>query len=170
MYLDCVHSAGISYSSAGDQVTASSDSLVLLDCHVCSFEGKQGCCEESLPGVTFRNEIQTAWNAPESYVTLDSPGVVELDTSVVWGLRTRNQNTGPTRVLPGRAQNSVCVLIPDVRAAPRGFHEVTLVDMTGETGPEVSMEEMGLLRRQWPTSPLLTGMSRRQADLETQWR
>ena len=55
-----------------------------------SFEGKQGCCEETLSGsradhsgVTFRNELQTAWNAPESYATLDSQGVVELNTSVV---------------------------------------------------------------------------------------
>ena len=53
-------------------------------------------------GVTFHNELQTAWNAPESYVILDSPGVVELDTSVVsdvLGLRVHYQNAGPTRVL-----------------------------------------------------------------------
>ena len=53
-------------------------------------------------GVTFRYELQTSWNAPESYVTLDSPGVVELDTSVVHdvlGLRARYQNAEPTRVL-----------------------------------------------------------------------
>ena len=37
MYLDCVHSAGIRYSSAGDRVTASPNSLMLLDCRVCSF-------------------------------------------------------------------------------------------------------------------------------------
>ena len=34
------------------------------------------------------------------------------------------------RELPGRAQNSACVLVPDARAMPRGFHDVTLVDMT----------------------------------------
>ena len=55
------------------------------------------------------------------------------------------------------------------RATPRGFHNVTLVDLTGETGPTVSMEEMSNLRRQWPTS-LLTGMTRWQADLETLMR
>ena len=36
MYLDCVHSAGISRSYAGDRVTASLDSLVLLSCGVYS--------------------------------------------------------------------------------------------------------------------------------------
>ena len=208
MYLDCVHSAGISYSSAGDRVTASPDSLVLLDfvsVRSClSFEGKQGCYEELLPGLLFRLEYYTRTKRftvnvcitsgamassdsggshprvdhhrvtfrMESYVNLDSPGVVKLDTSVVsdvLGLRAHYQNARPTRVLPGRAQNSVCVLIPDVHAVPRGFHDVTLVDMAGETGPEVLKEEMGYLRRQWPAS-LLTGMSRRQTDLETQRR
>ena len=113
-------------------------------------------------GVTFRSKLQTAWNAPESFVTLDSPGVVELDTSVVsdvLGLRVRYQNAGPTRGLNVRAQNSIRVLAPDARAVPLGFHDVTPVDMAGETGPEVLMEDMCNLRRQWPTS-LLAGMSR----------
>ena len=48
---------------------------------------------------------------------------------------------------------------------PRGFHDITLVDMTGMSGPTVSMGEMRNLQRQWPTS-LLTGMTRRQTDLE----
>ena len=94
--------------------------------------------------------------------------MVELDTSVipdVLGLRVRYPNAEPTRVLPGRAQNSVHVLVPDARATPWGFHDVTLVDMTGETGPTVSMEEMSNLRRQWPAS-LLTGMTQRQTDLQ----
>ena len=96
-------------------------------------------------GVTFCNKLQTAWNAPESYVTFDSQGVVELDTLVVsdvLGLWVRYQNAGLTRVLPRRDQNSVCVLVPDARAVPRGFHDVTLVNMAGETGPEVPMEDM----------------------------
>ena len=151
MYLDCVHSAGISYSST----VPGSLLLQFLLCYLIvvsvrsclSFEGKQGCCEESLSGslcrleyytrtrrcamtvciangamassdsgdsrpqadrrrVIFRNELQTTWNAPESYAALDSPGVVEQDTSVVsdvLGLRARYQNAGPTGVLPGRA-------------------------------------------------------------------
>ena len=46
-----------------------------------------------------------------------------------------------------------------------GFHDITLVDMAGVTGPPVSKEEIINLRRQWPTS-LVLGMSRRQTDLE----
>ena len=61
-------------------------------------------------------------------MTLESPGVIELDTSVVPNVLYENAEL--TRVLPGRAQNSACVLVPDARATPRGFHDVTLVDMT----------------------------------------
>ena len=32
-------------------------------------------------GVSFRCELMTSWNTPKSYVNLDTPGVVELDTS-----------------------------------------------------------------------------------------
>ena len=104
----------------------------------------------------------------QSYVNLLSPGVVELDTSVVpdvLGLRALYENAEPSRVLPVWAQNSVRVLVPEARATPMGFHDVTLVDLTGVSGLPVSMGEMGDLRRQWPTS-LLTGMTRRQTDLE----
>ena len=61
-------------------------------------------------GVSFRCELQTSWNAPESYVNLESPGVVELDTSVVpdvLGNRALYEDAKPTQVLPGKAQNSV---------------------------------------------------------------
>ena len=81
-------------------------------------------------------------------MTLVSPGVVDLDTSVVpdvLDLRAHYENAEATKVLPGRAQNSVRVLVPDTRAMPRGFHDVTLVDFTRATGPTVSMGEMGNL-------------------------
>ena len=113
-------------------------------------------------GVSFRCELQTSWNVPESYVNLESPGVVELDTSVVpdvLGLRVLYEDAKLTWVLPGRAQNSVRVLAPDTRVKPRGFHDVTLVDMTNVSGPAVSTVDMSHLRQQWPTS-LLTGMTR----------
>ena len=58
-------------------------------------------------------------------MTLDSLGLVVLDTKAaldVISLRARNDGAAPTRVLPGRAQNSVRVLIPDDRAAPRGLY------------------------------------------------
>ena len=34
-------------------------------------------------GISFWNQLQVPWNAPESIVTLDSPGVVVIDTSAV---------------------------------------------------------------------------------------
>ena len=61
------------------------------------------------------------------------------------------------------------LLILDDRAAPWGFHDATLVDMAGATGPSVSKEELSALRRQWPIS-VVTGMSKRQTDLELMCR
>ena len=83
---------------------------------------------------------------------LNHAGAVVLDTSAipdVIRLRARDNDAEPTQVLPGRAQNStsVWVLIPDDRAAPWGFHDVTLVDMAGATGPSVSREELSALRQ-----------------------
>ena len=72
-------------------------------------------------------------------------------------------------MLPGRARNSIRVLIPDDRAASPRFHDVMLVDQTSESGPIVSMVDMCNLRRQWPKT-LLSGMSRRQTELETMRR
>ena len=77
----------------------------------------------------------------------------QLDTSVVpdvLGLRALYEDVKPTRVLPGRAHNSFRVLIPDTRAQPQGFHDVTLVDMTNVSGPAVSTADMSHLQRQWP--------------------
>ena len=61
--------------------------------------------------VNFHCELQTSWNAPESYVNLESPRVVELDTSVVPDflslrarLRALYDDAEPIRVLPGRAR------------------------------------------------------------------
>ena len=88
-------------------------------------------------GIRFRNQLQVPWNAPESIVILDLLGVVALDTSAVpdvISLREHNDSAEPTQVLPGRTQNSVWVFIPDDRAASRGFHDVTHVDITGANG------------------------------------
>ena len=65
--------------------------------------------EADRSGVNFWVRIQVP-----SLVTLDSPGVVVLDTSYVadfLGLRTRDADA--ELVLPGRAQDSVRVLIPE---------------------------------------------------------
>ena len=89
-------------------------------------------------GVHFRNELQTSWNAPMSFVNLESSGVVKLDTSVVpdvLGLKALYDDAEPVRVLPCRAENVVRVLVPDARPEPRGFHDISLEDLTNRVWP-----------------------------------
>ena len=61
-------------------------------------------------GIDFRVHVQIPWNAPESFVTLDSPGCLFVsDTACVpdvLGL-TRCPDAEPVKVLQGRAQKSV---------------------------------------------------------------
>ena len=105
--------------------------------------------------VSFLCEQQTSWNAPKSYVNLESP----VDPDVL-DMRALYEDAKLTQVLSGRAQNSVRVLVPDARAKLLRFHEVTLVDMTNVSSPAVSTADMSNLRRQWPPS-LSSGMIRR---------
>ena len=80
--------------------------------------------------VNFRNKLHRSWNAPKSFVDLDSPGVVALDTSVVsdvLGLKAFYDDAEPTLVLPGMAKNIIQILVPDDRAEPRGFCNVRLL-------------------------------------------
>ena len=69
------------------------------------------------------------------------------------------------KVLLGRAKESVRVLIPDVKVADCGFHDVTLLDMINEDGPAVPVGDLCLLRCQWSVS-VVSGMSRKQPDYE----
>ena len=66
------------------------------------------------------------------------------------------------RILQGR---DVCVLVPDSRGLERNFHDVTIVDM-GDL-PEVSgsMDDLSMLRRQWPAT-VLRHMVWLQQDLD----
>ena len=50
--------------------------------------------------------------------------------SDVLGLRTRNADAEPVRVLPVRALDCVRVLMPDDNVVNSGFHDVTFVDMS----------------------------------------
>ena len=103
----------------------------------------------------FRVNVQIPWNAPEAVVILDSPGLFVLDTTYVpdvSGLRTQYPDAEPVKVIQVRAQECVCVLIPDAKVTDRGFHDVTLADMAR-------------MRRQWHTS-VVSGMSQKQLDLE----
>ena len=70
--------------------------------------------EDDHSGVTFRDELQTSWHAPRSFVNLESPGVVKLDTNVVpdvLSLKAFYDNAETVQVLPGRAENTVRVLV-----------------------------------------------------------
>ena len=128
--------------------------------------------ENDCSGVHFRDKLQTSWNAPMSFVDLESPCVVKLDTLVVpdvLGLKAFYDDAEPVQVLPGRADNVVRVLGPDARAEPRGFHDISLEDLTTEFGPAVLTADLCELRRLWPLS-LLSAMSKRQTVLESQLR
>ena len=39
--------------------------------------------EADRKGIDFKVHVQVPWNAPEAFVMLDSPGVLELDTTHV---------------------------------------------------------------------------------------
>ena len=107
--------------------------------------------------------IQIPWNAPEAYATLNWPGVFELDTDSlpdVLGLSTWHPDAAPVRLLLGRTEGSVSVLIPDKKELDWGFHDVTLLDMANELEPVMPLGDLGLLRLQWPT-PVLSSMSKK---------
>ena len=78
-----------------------------------------------------------------SFVDLDSPGVVTLDTSVVFGvlrLRESYDNAEPVRVLPGMAENIIRILIPEDRVEPWGLHDILLKDMATEISPRLRQQ------------------------------
>ena len=83
-------------------------------------------------------------------VDLHSNGVVKLDTVPdVIGLTGRRPGAAMVRILQGR---DVHALVPDPRGLEQGFHDVTIVDMGDLPEPSVSMDELSLLRRQWPVT------------------
>ena len=48
--------------------------------------------------------------------------------------------------------SGVCALIPDPRVLERGFHDVTIVDMGDSPESSVSLDDLSLLRLQWPVT------------------
>ena len=119
------------------------------------------------PGITFDVTLDVPWNAPEAVVDLHSDGVVDLDTVPdVLGLTGRRPEDAVVRVLQGRDERSVRALIPDPRVLERGFHDVTIVDMGDLSEPSVSLDDLSLLRLQWPVM-VLRSMVWLQQDLDT---
>ena len=139
--------------------------MVYIACGTMASGGAMGNRhEDDRSGVHFRNDLQTSWNAPMSIVDLEPQGVVKLDTSVVpdvMGLKAFYDDAEPVRVLPSRAVKVVRVLVPDARAEPRGFHDISLGDRTTEFGPTVSTADLCELQQLWHPS-LLSAMSKRQ--------
>ena len=87
-------------------------------------------------GVTFECEFRTSWNPPMIYVDLTSLGVVVLDTTVVLdviGLHAFHEEAELVRELPGASKNIVRVLVPDDRAAPQGFHDLLIEDLSDKS-------------------------------------
>ena len=102
---------------------------------------------------TLRWSYRFFWNALGAYVNLDSDGIYELMTIPdVLGLHFRLPGVAVIKVLLGQDSRSVRVLVPDPRVNDRGFHDVTLVDMSDTAGPDVSVANLSLLRLQWPVS------------------
>ena len=100
-------------------------------------------------------------------VDLHSDGVMDLDTVPdVIGLTGRRPGAAVCRILQVRDVRSVRVLVPDSRGLERDFHDVTIVDIDDLPESSVSMDELSLLRRQWPPT-VLRHMVWLQQDLDT---
>ena len=118
-------------------------------------------------GITFDVELVVSWDAPGAVVDLDSDGVVTLHTLPdVISLTGWRPGAAVVRILQGRDVRSVRALVPDPRGLEQGFHDVTIVDMGDLPEPSVSMDELSLLRRQWPAT-VLRHMVWLQQDLDT---
>ena len=117
-------------------------------------------------GITFGVELVVPWDAPEAVVDLQSDGVMGLEmVPDVIGLTGRRPGATVCRILQGRDVRSVCVLVPDSRGLEQDFHDVTIVDMGDLPESPVSMDELSLLRRQWPPT-VLRHMVWLQQDLD----
>ena len=137
-----------------------------------SGEDRRGQPAGDRNGVTFQCEIRTSLNPPKAYVYLNSPGVVVLNTTVipdVLGLHAFNEEAALVPVLPGASPNIVWVLVPDDRAAPRGFHDLLIEDLSATKVLPASAGALTVLRQHWPPS-LLSGMTKCQVDMESQRR
>ena len=112
---------------------------------------------EGRAGITFGVELYIPWDALEAVVDIHSAGVVALGSITdVIGLTGRRPDAAESRVLQGRDVRSVRVLVPDLRGLDQNFHDVTIVDMgeslvsLQELSLSVSLQEVSLLRQQWP--------------------
>ena len=117
-------------------------------------------------GITFGVELVVPWDAPEAVVDLQSEGVVDLGTILdINGLAGRQPGAAGCQVLQGRDARSVHVLVPDLRGLEQNFHDVTIMDMGDLPESSVCLNDLSMLRRQWPPA-ILSHMVWLQQDLE----
>ena len=117
-------------------------------------------------GITFGVELYVPWDVPEAVVDLQSEGIVDLvSIPDVIGLDGRRLGAAECRILQGRYVCSVRVLVPDPRVLEQNFHDVAIVDMGDLSESSVSLQELYMLRQQWPTA-ILRHMVWLQQDLE----
>ena len=118
-------------------------------------------------GITFDVELVIPWDAPKVVVDLNSDVLIDLGiVPDVIGLTGRWPEAAVCHILPGRDVRSVRALVPDSRGLKRNFHDVTIVDMGDLPEVSVSMDDLSLLRRQWPTT-MRRHMVWLQQDLDT---
>ena len=120
-------------------------------------------------GITFDVELVIPWDAPEAVVDLHSDILMDLEiVPDVIGLTGRRPEAAVCRILQGRDARSVRVLVPDSRGLERNFHDVTwdIVDMGDLPEVSVSLDDLSMIRRQWPAT-VLRHMVWLQQDLDT---
>ena len=120
-------------------------------------------------GVTFQCDIRTSWNPSKTYIDLNSPGVVVLDTTIVpdmFGLHDFNDEVVLVWVLTGASPNIVRVLVPDDRTEPRAFHDLLIEDLSATKVWSASAGDLTVLRQHRSPS-LLSGMTKIQVDMES---
>ena len=99
-------------------------------------------------------------------VDIHSEGVVPLGSIPdVIGLTGLWPDAAESRIQQGRNVRSVHVLVPDSRGLDQNFHDVTIVDMGEVPEPSVLLQDLSLLRQQWPPA-VLRHMVWLQQDLE----
>ena len=99
-------------------------------------------------------------------VDLHSDGVMDLGMIPdVIGLTGRRPGAAVCRIMQGRNVRCVHALVPYSRGLEQNFHDVTIVDMGDLPESSVSMDELSLLRLQWPPA-VLRPMVWLQQDLD----
>ena len=88
-----------------------------------------------------------------SDLTLHSDRLYDLDSSIpdVIGLCAVQPEAAVVKVMSIPDNRCVRVVIPDENVGHGGFHEVLLHDMADADSPYVAVNELGSLRRDWPS-------------------